>query len=82
VCGNAANGTCEDGAPEATGSDPDACIHGYDCTDCGPRYEKKCDDTCAFAQNGPCDDGGPGSALDPSSALCVLGTDCTDCGPR
>jgi hypothetical protein len=38
----------------------------------------KCEDTCAFANDGVCDDGGSGSQF----SVCELGTDCADCGER
>ena len=50
-----------------------------------PEGEARCDDSCAFANDGVCDDGSTvakdeGGSTPHRDIKCDLGTDCTDCG--
>ena len=44
----------------------------------GTKSSEKCENSCAYANDGSCDDGGEGAEY----SSCELGTDCSDCGPR
>ena len=44
----------------------------------GTKSREKCENSCAYANDGSCDDGGEGAEY----SSCELGTDCSDCGPR
>lgn len=45
-CIYANDGQCDDGQP---GSDTTLCSAGTDCTDCGARFDRICDETCEHA---------------------------------